>query len=413
MEREENFQFDERSSGFLDRLLGVVQEFAGEQALEEFRRIKTEREKYLHEQWLPAAVETGQVVLRDIDYEHLLTLLQEAVGEDFDRYFQAHTRIVRICLEFGKYDRAFSILNDLTVPTEDLQKQGEYYMLFGKMYLFINAYQESFSSYKKALDIYQTLGIESSLAAVYNNLGIVAHEQWQIEDGKYFFEKAEQLAKSLGDEHLQVMVEMNLGIVHNIRGESEKAYQMFESLYQYAGDRNIEWLLQLHVNQSLSARDCGRIDEAKAILQKAEFFVSEIQNRGYLGTFHLAYGEVLLETEEYEESLGHLGIAFKIFSQLFDLVNVADVYRAFAVLHTRQGYYELADSEFRISLRVNNEKGNIHNLAVTNYEYSELARVTGQKEAERERLQKSLSFYETIGASARIRKIQSRLDELT
>jgi len=404
--------YENRVTQYLEKLLEVVERYAGKQVVREFRTIKSEREKYLQEQWIPVSEGTKEVVLRDVDYQHLLTLLTDGIGNDFDQYYQAHKEIVSICMEYGKYDRAFSILETLSIPNDDSQKQAEYHMLCGKMYLFRNAYEKSVAEYKQAMEIYRMLGDNFALVSVYNNLGILAHEQWQIEDGKYYFEQAKELALEVGKDEAIPMLEINLGIVHNIHGESEKAYALFSRLHDRVTGTDHDWMIQLYVNHSISAKDCGRPEEGKRILEEAQSILDETRDSRSVAIYHLAFGEVLIHTGEYEDSLRHLGIAFKIFSQLFDLVHVADTYRTFAMLHMKQGYYELAESEFRISLRVNQEKGNVHNLAVTYYEYSKLAEQLGKRADQEERLHKSLSLYRSIGASQWIQRIQRELNEI-
>ncbi|HKJ69935.1 MAG TPA: hypothetical protein VKA68_18415 [bacterium] len=412
----QNFTTKSRQTDkFFEQVLSLVEEYADEPVAEQFKSLQAERERYLRERWADYGL-VGEAIepiyYRDIDYEHVVVLLHDHLTDKFDELFEASVAIIKLAMQYGEYEKARHLVSLLKIPAQDKQKQAEFFMLEGKLALLLNQYERSTQKYQQAAQLYSELDDKRKLAGAYNNLGIIAYEQWQTESGREYFEQARILGRNHGDENLAVIIQMNLGIVHLIQGEAVKAGKLFESLLGRIGADNKYQRLLLLANLGLAARDARTYSRAKQSLEEALKIAHELEDQHQIGIVTFDLAEVSVLSGEYDTGNELLLKAFTIFSNLHDAVRLADAYRVFGILHTRQGYYELAESEFRISLRVNKEKGNTLNLAETYQAYSELAAARGSTRNQIEYLRKALSFCQSMQAVRRIEQIRAKLESI-
>ncbi|MCF7803687.1 MAG: hypothetical protein K9N46_00110 [Candidatus Marinimicrobia bacterium] len=400
------------TSQFLSKLLDVAGKFGEDDLVDNFLYIKKERERYLQEQWKDDLADIGPAIFRDIDYEHLMVLLERKLSTHDDLLFQSKLAFAKVCLQFNQFEKAYSILKPLKKLKLDPENNADIEMHLGRLDLLRNQYEESIVHYKKAVELYSSVDEYRGQARAYNNLGIIAHEQWQAETGEGYFEKAKALSSDHEDNYTKTFVKMNLGIVKALKGNHDEALTIFESLLKNeAGyDKNVK--LHLIVNIGVSAKDSNKLDHAIQVLNNAVQLANELNNSRLLALARLALGEAYIYINEYEKSDLQLVKGFKLFSQIHDKVNMADTYRIFGLLHLENDQIELAESEIQISIRINKEKGNIPNLAESFRTYARLDEVKGDTEARKEHLQKALSLCETMQATFRAQRIKEELDQL-
>jgi len=399
---------------FLERLLEISREYGNEEIIDRFRHVKSEREKYLREQWKEQITgDEGPAFFRDVDFEHLRVLLYNHLDSEPDQYFQFNIALVKACIQFSGYEKAQAILNALLDKVVSNTKQAKVLMLLGKVALLRNEYEQSTEYYKRALSIHDRLQNFRGIASAYNNLGIIAHEQWQAETGKMYFEKANEQSPKHDDTYTKMFIRMNLGIVNILQGYYEKAFRIFESLLENkTEDTNPGIKLHLMINQGISARDAGNYAQAIKILSAAKKLSVEVKNQRLLALSKHGHAETLIFLDELDKCENELVDAFKIFSKIYNRNFIADTYRVFGLVHIERGQYELAESEIQISLRINNENGNIPNLAEAYKAYSKLAKIRGDIARQRECLKKALALCETMQATKRVEQLQGELAAL-
>ena len=399
-------------TAFLESLLEIARGFGGEDIIDRFQSVKTEREKYLSEQWKDQVHDIGPAITRNIDFEQLLVLLYKKLPEDSPELFEAKLAVVKLCLQFNEYEKARSILEPLSKEEQSVTRQATIAMHQGKLALLRNRYDASAEHYKKAVNLYSRTQNYRGQASAYNNLGIISHEQWQSKTGKTYFNKAKNLFPNIQDQQLKISVNINLGIVNGIQGEYEKAYEIFNDLLRNIDEKNSVAKLQLLINKGISARDAGKLEESMDALKLAIDLSNNVKNGRFLALSKHGLAETFVLQGNLKESSDSLISAFKIFSKIHDKIFIADTYRVFGLLHIERGQYELAESEIEISLRINNESGNIPNLAESYKAYSRLADIRGDTARQKEFLHKAISLCETMQATKRVERLQKELERL-
>ncbi len=400
------------STRFFEEIIEVAKGLGGAELVEKFYEVKRERERYLREQWADYSEDVGPILIRDIDYEHLITLLENALISDSETLFQASIKISKICLKYGQFDKVRSLALNIQISDDDHLKQAEIKMLLGKLAILTSDYEVGIKNYKIAADIYVRLNKYRSLASAYNNLGIISYEQWQTDPGKKYFNMALDLFDKFDDAELKMAIQGNLATVETMRGESEKAAEIYESLLPKISKNNPSNRLHIMTNMGIAILDSGYINKAEAILTDALTLAEQIKEQRMIALIKVWMAEIQVNKENFSEAVEGLHYAFKIFSSLHYTKGLADIYRVFGILHTAQKYTELAEKEFQISLRINREQGSILNLAEVYYSYSKLAEVMNQPEKQKEFLENSLLLYQSMQAVKRIEKVELELNSL-
>ncbi|MBD3275762.1 MAG: hypothetical protein GF372_10640 [Candidatus Marinimicrobia bacterium] len=404
---------DVLSSRFFEEILEVARKFGGELLVQRFYNIKQERERYLREQWAEYSDDIGPVLIRDIDYDHLLTLLKTALESDFDSLFEALLKIGKICLKFGQFEKVRSLILNIELPSDALLKQAEIKMLLGKLSILTSDYEAGTDNYTAAAKIYEQLENYRGIASAYNNLGIISYEQWQTDPGKKYFNKAVDLFERFEDTALKMAIQGNLATVETMRGESQVAAEIYERLLPNIAEENFSHRVHIMTNMGIAILDAGNITRAEQTLQEAFSLAERVKEQRMIALIKVWLADIQVLKKKYSEALEGLHEAFKVFSSLHYTKGLADIYRVFGILHTAQGYTELAEKEFQISLRINREQGSILNLAEVYYSYSKLAENMKDFEKQKEYLENSLLLYKSMQAVKRIEKIESELDALS
>lgn len=408
-EHKKSLQKAEQTNKFFDEILTLVEDFTGKELVDTFQRIKAQRDRYLREQWSDGDESAFPLIIRDIDYDHLITVLDEFLSNQVDTIYNLYTSLSKICFRYGEFEKGRLLLVKLETLDLNPEQRAQVEMLFGQLNLLMNKWDLSTQHYDTAMNIYKEIGNQQGIAKVYNNLGINSYEQWQTEIGKKYLEKAQIITKEIEDDNLHLIVQTNLGIVQNIRGEFEDAKQNFEHLLKTLMGSNLTERAAILINKGMATRDLRQFETAAKSLNEAASIAQETKNNRLLALAYLALAEVNIYRSQFDESNKALNQAFVIFAQRHDKLHLASVYHIFGLLHMHEEHYDLSDSEFRMSININEEHNEILMLACVYRDYSKLAVKFGDKEAQKKRLHKALELFKSIQAVKRVERIEQEL----
>jgi len=402
------------STPFFEQLLHIAGQFSRQEFLDQFYQFKSQRDHYLQEWWTDEIQNQDNEIFREVDYDYFITSLREFLSEDSTALNEAQLQIAEACLQFGEFYKSSALLSHLEKVTDKNNKKqlARVLMLRGLLKGQTNNWQESQQHYSEALEILEEIGDQAGIAYVYNNLGILASEQWDTEQGVDYFTKARQLVE--GEEgYLPQNVSMNLAVIQGIRGESEDAIRVFDALLKDIESEDHRTRINILVNKGVAAKDTGDYELAKSMFQQAYDEAVQFPNKRLVGLACLGLADVHIREDEFEAGKQKAIEAFKIFSQLHDRMSLADVYREFGMLHRERQLFELAESQLQISIRMNSEYGNLLNLAESHYEYSVLMKQKGDPKKHRDHLKQALSYFEQMRAPRRVERVQHELNALS
>jgi len=411
---------DAPSSMFFQQLMDIVKQYGGPELLDQFLHLKKHQENYLNIHWEDISDSIALNLFRDIDYSHILSLLRDDLLADQDQLFLSHQDIANLCFQFGEYQRAREVLSFLyNIVIDDTSEQlANLRMMLAKLSFLTNDWEESRLQTHKALKIFEDLGDQIGRLNAYNNLGILAYEQWQTEKGKEYFTKAQSVISSLTSDNndnqsKQFLIQSNLGVIEDIQGNSREAYRIFEQILESIGTDQIQGKASVLIGKGISLRNMREFTRAKSILLEALELANQNRLRHDVGLSNMALADVETRLGEFEPATAHITEAFTIFSKLQDHVSLADTYRVFGMLYREQGNFSLAESQLRISLTLNEQYHNLLNLSETYYEYSILASKQDDESRRKHYLKQAIHFAQQMDAGSRIEKLQKELATLT
>ena len=406
------------SSRFFDKILELAVGYCGENLIETFKSKKRLRERYLAEKWDGVDVEPDLNVFREVDYDYLITLIRSNLVDSSNQLYNSHFELVDVCLRFGEYNKAEGLIGYLwsNFDFEDPKRLSDNYMLEAKLSFLKNNLEDSENFYIKSLDSYKSINDHIGLIKSYNNLGIISYERkWDTEKGKKYFRNAKKLCEETQkdvDKDIVISVQMNLAIIDDIQGYSERAYELFNELFNSVDETDTSTLYRIAINRGFAAKNYGDLDLAFESLANLFFNNKEPSNHRLTGIASLLIAEIYVRKELFSKAKNYLIQAFKTFSKLHDRLSIADTYRVFGMLYREERKYELAESQFQISLELNDEYGNLLNLSETHYEFSLLFKQQGDTYSQREHLDQAISYAREMGANKRVERLQEERQAL-
>jgi len=391
---------------------------AGQEIVQGFQNIKNRRDRYLREEWTAAKIESSSDVFRQIDYDYLLTSLRNYYSDSDEELFRSYLSIIRTCLQFGELQKAHDLLqvveNNFTDVTADQRTQ--FLMLKGKWALYAGETDQAQSAYNKALDLFTERNETQGIIKALNNLGILSYQLWETKQGSQCFERADQIIRQTEreiDAATIIFVRMNLGIIDGMQGGFARALDRFEQIEEEFPTLEGISRLKILVNKGAAFKHLGKLNQAREVLSPAVEGARSLPDYNVYGDALLELAEVEILDDNFIQGMENLSVAFKLFSKIHDQITLADAYRIFGILYIKQGYYELAESQFDISINIAKEHGNLLYLTECYYEYSVLAEKLGRVVAQRQHLQTSLAYARAMDAEDRTVHIKTMLDSLS
>jgi len=402
---------------FFDAIMGVVSEFGGAELKEQFIRARRTRERYIREQWQAEVEDSDTPLFRELDYDHLLMLLRSHLTESKQELIESHLALIKICCGIGEYRRAEELIVYLnaTIDNDQVALRSEVHRQEGKLYYLMNKWDRSTEAYQRALRLFRQTGDVDGQFSANNNLGVLFQETWEVEQGKRHFREALHVIDQMGDEwpgvdKHRLFVQMNLAIIQAIQGKWEAAIEAFTRILQRREYLNAESYIGLLVNLAISYRDLSKYTQAENFIYEARELAQEEHNRRLTGLATLVLAEVKARSGQLDAAERELWEAFKIFSLLYDRIGVAETYRVFGLLAREQHMYEVARSQFLVSIDINKEYGNRLSLLEACYELSLLEKIQQNIEARLQYLQQALVYAESMNAGPRIAFLRQELE---
>ncbi|MFQ5770985.1 MAG: tetratricopeptide repeat protein, partial [bacterium] len=103
--------------------------------------------------------------------------------------------------------------------------------------------------------------------------------------------------------------------------------------------------------------------------------------------------------------------ALKMFKLMGNILNVAEAYHVFGLLHGTQGNYSEAELFLDESLKINEQKEYIEGLAETYESYGNLCCQQGQVKRSKEYYEKAADSYKKLNLHTKVQKLRNIIDK--
>lgn len=343
--------------------------------------------------------------------DRLMTLCKYQLAER--RYVDVLLGVGDILKNHGELQRAKQAFDEIMVfghrthrtefVAEALLARGEVYSREGRWHESNRDLSQSRSLFRKSKDF-------ASLAKVENILGTSYAEQGFLRKANRYFSSALRSAERAAEKPLSATILMNLGIIRNITGQWDEAlnhYRRALPLFEVSSD--MTRVAEIYHNMGMSYLSKGDYPGAIREFDKSLEYSVKLRAPGLIAMSKLGKANVHFRMEDLSLSLVYCNQAMESSQQSDQRLCLADAYKLKGMILRVLRHYQLAESHFQSSIRINEQYGNLLNLGETHYELGilkkQLRRMTDASKA----FQKALDYFRQVGAVADIERTNGEI----
>lgn len=403
----------------INKVFEIVSRYCGEGFKREFLKLKEEREKYLISEWgdIPPTDlgnEERRTIFREIDYDTMLSMAHERLQAEI--YYTMLYEIAETCIIYGELEKSLRLCLSISMHA-DKKLQAELIskscQKLGEINFQKNNWTDAERFFRKSKRIYTEIGNKEGIATTENSLGILFVEQGKFVPGERYFKSSLQKAEQINHELLIAKINDNLGNVATIRGEYEKSISYYNKSLEIAGkENNFQLMAQIHHNLGMAYKSMGDLDRASFHFDQSINYSDMIGNLRLKGLSYLEKAEIHNRKSEFGSTTALAITAFRIFSEIGDYLSLADTYKLFGMVNREKQNWQLAESYFRNSLKINEDLKNHLNMGETYFELAVLYKKRGLVNRAKENFEKSASHFKKANATAKLSLVEEEIRNL-
>ncbi|MBI1807042.1 MAG: tetratricopeptide repeat protein [Ignavibacteria bacterium] len=401
-------------------ILTLVKTYCGSKVITRFiadqKRIQRMEKKVLGKNSTSSsAAHVPETNLHDtVSFDHLLTVCKNTlkayeyqevllgIGNIYKTHaiFHQAEKMYNEVLTFGEKHRQ----NDFVA--EALLRRGEVYSCQGR-------WRESNTDLEQSRTLFVMNQDMASLAKLENILGTSLAEQGLMHEANDHFSKALRNSEQSSQKMLSAMIFMNLGIIQNILGNWDEAlnnYHRALTLFEVAGD--MTRAAEIHHNIGMSYLSKGDFVHANREFDRSLEYSSRLHNPALTGLAKLGKATVHFRSYDLALALALCNQALENFKTSQNPLGVADAYKVKGMILRELKEYDLAETHFQSSLRLNEEFANMLNLGETHYEMGIMEKHRRRSEAVAEAFSNALSCFNKVGARVEIERTKQELEHI-
>ena len=206
------------------------------------------------------------------------------------------------------------------------------------------------------------MGKKIETAISYNNLGITYIEMTDYPKALEFCERAWQMANSLRDTSEMVNSGTSVANILYYMKEYEKSLKYYERILRLLSNDNKYNKASLYNNIANVYIDEENYDKAEEYFEKSLSMAESEKNLSLMTTALINIANSKIKEEKYEEAEKKLQMAEETAKEINDSISVADVNLLYAIVYKKTGCMNKALEKINNSLSVYESKGIINKL---------------------------------------------------
>lgn len=206
---------------------------------------------------------------------------------------------------------------------------------------------------------------------------------------------------------------MNLGIIQNILGNWDDAlnhYRRAQAYFQSVGDLNR--LAELYHNMGMSYLSMSKYREAVRQFDMSISTSEKVQSPRMLGIAKLGKANAYFYLDDHSLALVFCNQALEHLMRISSEHGIADAYKMMGMIHRHLKQFDLAETYFLSSLRLNEDQNNLLNLGETYYELGILEKVRGRLPRSLKAFKSAVDLFRKVGAEADTARATKMLNTL-
>lgn len=204
-------------------------------------------------------------------------------------------------------------------------------------------YVEALKAYQDALTDFREAGEMKSVAAMYNNIGLIYREQGNNTKSFEYYDQYLKLAESLNDKEAVSSAYNNLGTLHSDLNNLDKALEYYTKALQMAQALNDRYGVAIAYNNAGSVYYAQKnFDKALDYFQKSIAIRDSVNDRRGLALVYNNIGLIYKDQGRFEQSLSYFNQALKLQESLDDQPGLSTTYFNLGTALTQQGKFARA-----------------------------------------------------------------------
>lgn len=359
---------------------------------------------------LKAFREAGLFFLDFIDSE------QRSGESHLDPYSRSYfyLQLGRCHEETGRWQdsiQAYEQLRETTKQLDDLSGQVHALKSMGRIEAKSGNARKALKIYEKCLAMAEEEGVPEALAELYNNLGIIHFEMAELDQAQAYFERTLEAGDNDKVQEIKANTLMNLGILANMRSEYDTALDYYHrALPLFQATENRKGQARIYHNMGLTHADRGDWAESVAVYETCLELADDLQDKQLRSLIRLNLARVFVHQGELAKAEEYAKRALRIFKLASDMLNVAEAYHVFGMIHGAKGNLSEAELFLNQSINLNTQKEYEGGLAETYVTYGNLCRNQGDPERAKEYYQKAQALFDNMNLQAKVAEVSTLID---
>ncbi len=236
--------------------------------------------------------------------------------------------------------------------------QGKALNVLGGSYHVKGNYTAALNEYKKALIALMDAGEMKSVAAMYNNIGLIYREQGHSGRALEYYEKYRNVGEELKNDEILATAFNNLGTLYGDLGHIPKALEYYERGLRLAEKLGDKMGMAIGNNNIGSVYyEEGKYAQALECYQKSLALRKEIDDLRGSAVVYGNIGLVHKDQKDYAKALGYFQKAMEIQEKLHDKSGLATSYFNLGTVSNTQKSYSKATEWCAKSLKISEQTG--------------------------------------------------------
>jgi tetratricopeptide (TPR) repeat protein len=355
--------------------------------------------------------ETGFSLESETAYDQLVTLCRKTLNDyEFQEVMLNVGDVFKSHGALQKAEQTYSNVMQYGEKTGHDEFVAEALLRRAEVYCRQGQWKESSRDLGQSRILFHRAKDPASVAKVENVLGTCFAEQGRLQPARKHYSKALREFERSQQKLMTGTVLMNLGIVYTIMGEWQKALEHYHralSYFESAGDSRR--IAEVHHNIGMTHLSKGDSYGAIRDFERCLTLGAKLQDPRLMGLAQLGKASAHFILVDYPYALAFCNLALENFNKTNDRLSIADAYKVKGMILREMKQYELAETHFQTSLRINEEHENMLNLGETYFEIGLLEKKRRRETEARKSFTKACRYFEKVGASSQFAKAKKHL----
>jgi tetratricopeptide (TPR) repeat protein len=358
---------------------------------------------------------TGSLsVERKSSADRLLTMCKQHLDDQsFTELLLGVGGILKAHGELQRAKQAFDEVMTLGTAADRAECIAEALLARGEVLSREGRWEESQRDLARSREYFSKVNDFTSLAKVENILGASCAEQGLLKEANSYFSKALRSAERSPEKPFSATILMNMGIVQNMSGNFDAAlnhYCCALPLFELSGD--MTRVAEVHHNMGMSHLSKGDAGGAIREFEKSLEYSVALDAQGLIAVAKLGKANAHYREDDLTLALAYCNQAVEYCQECDHRLCLADAYKLKGMIFRALKQYQLAETHFHLSIRINEQYANLLNLAEAYLELGLMEKELRHNQAAEQSLRKALSYFKKVGAAADIARVQNEMGEM-